>query len=158
MSLTISYAYWHRGKAAADRDAYLYNSETDKYDVLGIILTQQLGLDKHSLHKLRLPSSIAHQVLRKNKLFREPFQWIVTPSHTDTEDTLELIKINDDPFIDEATRETRIRRFLTSRGVEVMFTNSKKPIIPRPITRLEDDEDDDYEEPEYDSDSDSDED
>jgi hypothetical protein len=120
---------WHCGKAAAESNAYLYNSDTKKFDIMGIILFQCLGIDKRYLSKARVPSVVAHKVLKAKKPFNPPFDWLVNPSHTDTEDSFSLIKLNDDPELKDEEREEKIKAFLKNRRIEASFEGTYETTI-----------------------------
>jgi hypothetical protein len=122
MTLHVQRNRWHRGKEAAEKDAYLYNSETQKFDIVGFILGD-MGYANYC-DKKRLPSIVAHKVLQRNEMFAPPLHWMVTRSHADTADVLELIRLNDDPHLKEDERESKIHKFLAERGVVVVFEDA----------------------------------
>jgi hypothetical protein len=119
--VTVSRSLWHRGKEAAEKDAYLYNLDTLKYDVIGLILHDRCGVNRQDLHKVRLPSVVAHHYCSRNRTFSRPYEWLVNASHTDTEDTFELIKLNDDANLKDDEREEKITSFLAKRGISIKF-------------------------------------
>lgn len=123
-TLNIPRSKWHRGKEAAEKDAFIHNKTTGKSDIMGFILLN-MGYDAEQLHGQRLPSVIAHQVLPRNHLFPRPYQWITTTSHADTEDTLEVIKINDDPALKEEERESKLTQKLGRLGISLVFLDDK---------------------------------
>jgi hypothetical protein len=132
--ICIDVNHWHRGKESADKDAYIYNADTGKMDVIGFILASYLGLPFTYLNKTRLPSVSAHLYLQGKRQYDPPFKWLVTKSHADTEDTLELIKMNDDPSLKEEERRYKIKTFLAARGVALTFSDEteKQSWIPTP--------------------------
>jgi hypothetical protein len=116
---------WYRGKEAAEKDAYLFNADTQKFDIMGLLL-REAKVDKGHLHKVRLPSVVAHKVLPNKRVFNEPFHWIVTNSHADTKETFDLITLNDDPYLKEEEREEKIALFLGKYGIDVRFTSAEE--------------------------------
>lgn len=116
---------WHRGAEAAAKDAFLYNGLTHKFDIMGFLL-KEIGVHTILLDRRRLPSAVAHKYLPNKRQFPAPFEWIVSCSHADTQDTFDLITLNDDPYMKDEEREERIVQFLKQRGIGVKFTSAER--------------------------------
>lgn len=126
--LRVDTERWHFGQSAADKDAYIFNSATKKLDILGFIL-EYLGVPFKLLDKTRLVSVSCHDFLGRNELHQPPFSWLTTRSHADTEDTLELIRMNDDPMLTEEERRAKIKKFLNVRSINVLFLENGRVIV-----------------------------
>ncbi len=122
-TITIDRTKWHCGKAAAEKDAFIYNSETDKYDIIGFIL-KYLGVSLRLMDKTRLPSVAAHKHLPSKRTFPVPYAWLTHKSHADTEDTLELLKLNDNVSYKQEEREEKIQLFLNFRQIGIIFSHT----------------------------------
>lgn len=123
IEITVNRGIWHRGKEAAEKDAFIYNSETGKMDIIGILFNA-VGVSKPLMNKTRLPSVAAHMFLPNKRKFEPPLDWLVTGSHADTPDTIELIRMNDDPAYKDEEREEKITTFLRARNIAVVFYNA----------------------------------
>jgi hypothetical protein len=111
----VDRARWTRGiEATQNNSAMIFNANTGKFDICGFMLLTWQDSEMRRLAGLRYPSQYVQMYLGKKEKCVEPLNWFTTSSQSDSAEVLELIKINDDPALDDFDRELTITRILAN--------------------------------------------
>jgi hypothetical protein len=136
-AIDVFYPFWNRGKEASENKAFMYNSETQKYDILGALLHAG-GYDWKVLDGIYLPSQAVQKLgMGSHATFVDCLRWLCTNAQTDSEDTLKLLTVNDDPNLPDEGREKEIAVILGRWDIGVGFHLDSSKASPKKASDLD---------------------
>jgi hypothetical protein len=113
---------WLRGEEACKRP-FLYDAETGKIDIMGYIMLL-FGYGGSSLKGMRWPSQVVQKLGQREQIIAE-LKWMVSKAQADTEESVEIMTINDDPKISDDERLRLLALKLNQRNFGLILPIEK---------------------------------
>lgn len=130
-NITVNYSRWLFGKEAVETGAYLMHPQSRKLDIVGFLLVSWFG-EIDYIKGNRFATQMASEYIGRGRTFEAPLNFLMTTSHTDTAEAMQLMELNDDPALSNEHREQAITKFLKKYGIGVSFiTGVVEPVKPK---------------------------